>query len=392
MTLFTQSCAQKQKGDPQQKNETQREDISRPKAEGKISKKKEPLTSSPKSSATKSTPLQQTAKKTNPHQQKEMVDHTSDWGYRDHPIENDLPDAANQQNNPFLFPSKDSLEYIIGEGDVITVHAWGQPEISGSFNIGPDGKFTLPLIGVVKLSGLSRSQSGNLLTDKLEKLYPGASVRVGVSDYTSHQITVLGQIRTPGVVQMEKSPRLLDVIARAGGIPDQDRDKLGGCTVIRANNSMAWVDLEALLNQGNLSLNLHLKKGDYVYIPKWREKRYYVLGEVQSPGTYPWKKGLTVLDALTFAGSYTDDAVLTKVQLIRTVNGVKKVLNIKDLLKLENPQLPVVEEGDIVFVPPNWISKVSYVLSRLNPLSWYFFTTGRSTVPGAEPDTRRLIR
>ena len=72
------------------------------------------------------------------------------------------------------------------------------------------------------------------------------------------------------------------------------------CAVIR-NKKILWVDLKRLLN-GDLSLNIRLKRNDTVYVPDAYDTSVYVLGEVNKPGVYRLTPKMSFLDALGQAG------------------------------------------------------------------------------------------
>ena len=56
------------------------------------------------------------------------------------------------------FDSPADEVYRLGEGDEITLDIWGRPELSGKHEIGPDGRITLPVVGSIRISGLTREE------------------------------------------------------------------------------------------------------------------------------------------------------------------------------------------------------------------------------------------
>ena len=83
--------------------------------------------------------------------------------------------AAQQQNTSFQvsntpqtvtpeeiirqFGATEMTSYTLGNGDEITVDVWNHAELSGHHVIGPDGKITLPIAGVLKVAGLTREEA-----------------------------------------------------------------------------------------------------------------------------------------------------------------------------------------------------------------------------------------
>ena len=173
--------------------------------------------------------------------------------------------------------------YTLGEGDEISVDIWMHPELSGKHVVGPDGKITLPVAGVLTLAQLTREDAQAAVLQALSKFYTDLAVTLRVDRYTSFRIYILGRVSTPGALQFESQPTLLDVVTRAGALPiggiGADKAGLGRCAIIR-RDQMIWVDLKALVSQGNFSLNIHLSRNDLVYMPDAGDQLVYVLGEV----------------------------------------------------------------------------------------------------------------
>jgi polysaccharide biosynthesis/export protein len=87
-------------------------------------------------------------------------------------------------------------------------------------------------------------------------------VTLGVEEYTSNQVTVLGRVANAGIQRFPHPPTLAEVLANAGALPILDKQAtLTRCAIMRGRDKMIWVDLKALLN-GELGYNIRMKKGD----------------------------------------------------------------------------------------------------------------------------------
>ncbi|HEV3026439.1 MAG TPA: polysaccharide biosynthesis/export family protein, partial [Planctomycetota bacterium] len=135
--------------------------------------------------------------------------------------------------------------YYLGDGDQVTVQVWEKPELSGIQFIGPDGAITVPVAGTVHISGLTREGAADAVRKSLARFYTGVAVTVRVEQYVSNRVTVVGRVKTPGVIRFEKSPSLLEALARAGGLVEGVVN-LTHCAVIRGRDRMAWIDLKSL--------------------------------------------------------------------------------------------------------------------------------------------------
>ncbi len=83
-------------------------------------------------------------------------------------------------------------------------------------------------------------------------------------------------------------------------------------------------------------------------------RRYYVLGEVKSPGAYPMMGTVTVLTAITQAGGFTDYAAENKVSVIRRKGSQKQTIrvNVDKIIKEGDTKYDVIlQPGDVVNVP-----------------------------------------
>jgi polysaccharide export outer membrane protein len=83
-------------------------------------------------------------------------------------------------------------------------------------------------------------------------------------------------------------------------------------------------------------------------------RRVYVTGEVLKPGAFPLQAGMTVLQALTSSGGFTQFAKIKGIYILRTEDGkqVKHEFNYKDVVKGKKPELNIlVQPGDVIVVP-----------------------------------------
>ena len=265
------------------------------------------------------------------------------------------------------------VAYTLEPGDELTVEVWGHTDLSGHHVIGPDGKVTVPIAGVLSLAGLTREEAEKAIAELLGRYYTDLSVRLRIDRYVSFHIYVLGRVANPGALQFESQPTLLDVVTRAGALPiggsGAEKAGLGRCAVIRGRDKMIWIDLRSLLSQGNLSLNIRLARNDLVYIPDAGDQLVYVLGEVQHPGAFRLTPDMSFLDAFTQAGGLNEDANAEKISIVRAVSGAERQFSIKELLADRRELNFSLNEGDVIYVPERGMAKFGYVLQRVSPLT-----------------------
>jgi len=168
--------------------------------------------------------------------------------------------------------------YRLTAGDSVAVNVYGEPDMSASQRMDSSGKLRLPMIGEVKLAGLSVREA----EDALEKLYrerellKGPLVTLVVSNYALREVSVLGAVRSPGNFQFPKEVTSLDIadlITRLGGFtPTAKSDAV---SVIRrkpdGKEEVTTVDVERMISGrrrgDNSRRDFAVYPGDRIWVP-----------------------------------------------------------------------------------------------------------------------------
>jgi polysaccharide export outer membrane protein len=114
----------------------------------------------------------------------------------------------------------DIKSYRLSPNDVVLVKVYQEDDLETKMRIGADGTATFPLIGSIKMGGLTVEQATQRLRDLLDKDFlVNPQVTVSVMEYSKHRFTVLGQVQKPGTYEIpsEETVTLLEAIAMAGG-------------------------------------------------------------------------------------------------------------------------------------------------------------------------------
>jgi len=286
-----------------------------------------------------------------------------------------LPKAYSSSEALRAFDSAPDEYYRLGEGDVLTLQVWDHAELSGPQVVGPDGRITLPVSGELKVAGMTREEATRSVKEMFSKSFESIVVTVRVDQYVANRVIVLGKVKTPGVLRFDTQPTLLEVLSRAGGLVDDPIKNLTHCAVIRGRDRMAWLDLRALLEGADLTLNLRLRPNDLVLVPEWGDLPVYALGQVTKPGPYRWIPGMTVVDVLAQAGGVTRDANSRQIFLVRPSRNERRMIDQNDLVEPFPGANVAVERGDIVFVPNSVMADVGYLFEKLQPFAWVFVAT-----------------
>ncbi len=118
-------------------------------------------------------------------------------------------------------------EFKLGPDDVVEVFVYKEPELSTTVVVRPDGKISLPLIGELSVNGKSALELQREITQKLTSFIAEPSVNVIVKEVNSAKVSVLGEVKTPGVYKIKDRATVLDAVALAGGFTEYaKRDKV----------------------------------------------------------------------------------------------------------------------------------------------------------------------
>jgi len=286
------------------------------------------------------------------------------------------------------FEPEANAPYELGRGDEITIDALGRAELTGKHVIGPDGQVTLPIIGAIKIAGLTREDASRAIEKALSIYYSDVSVSISVDKYTSNQIILMGAVEHPGVLTFDKTPTLLEVISR-GGIPaatgaggqgeagSQSSGVPEECTIYRGSDTMVTVQLAALLDAGSPLANMRLKRDDIVFV-NGRTSYISMLGQVTHPGNLRLQKTSTLSDLLAQAGGPTEKAGRNpSIEIVHqpgTPGPRSQTIAFNTLLK-QNSFDVTLRSGDIIYIPESGFNKAAFTFQQISPLV-NLFTVG----------------
>lgn len=172
---------------------------------------------------------------------------------------------------PVVVPVAD--DYQIGVDDIVQVSVWRNPELGITAPVRPDGKISVPLIGDVMAGGRTPDAVAKELQGKLATYVIEPQVTVIITELRSHEylsrVRVTGAVRTPMSIPYRQGMTVLDAVLAAGGVTEfaaADRSSLH-----RKNGDGAQaygVQLDNILNAGDLSTNYKVAPGDVITVPE----------------------------------------------------------------------------------------------------------------------------
>ena len=220
----------------------------------------------------------------------------------------------------------------LGVGDAIRITVHQQPDLTTEARISERGTVALPLVGEIKLAGLSQVEAAGAIGESFKKgqYLKNPQVTVAITTVRSKQVSVLGQVARPGRYALDDtSSKLADVIAAAGGITPTGAET---ATVIRDGKEHKIPVL---------GKSFDLKGGETVHVE--RAPVFYIYGEVARAGAYRIEPNMTVMQAIAAGGGITPRGSDRRLKLRRADAGGK--------LKETDTQLrDLVKPDDVIYV------------------------------------------
>lgn len=261
--------------------------------------------------------------------------------------------------------------YRVGPGDELEIEVAEMATTRAKTKVMPDGMLYYDVAKGVNVRGKTIKEISTLLSKALESDYVTPVVSVNVSKADSQRFWMLGQVQKPGAYPITKPTTLIAALSDGGGLLSNMEDNqisnpeaadLERSILIR-DGDLVPVNFETLIRQGDMSQNVYVRGGDYIFVPSLTTRSFYVLGAVTQPGPVFFERDATVLSAVAAAGGPQPDAIVTKALILRggTLHPQVAVVNIKAIMKGQEPDLKL-QGGDIVWVPKSpWTKLENYV-------------------------------
>jgi polysaccharide export outer membrane protein len=168
-------------------------------------------------------------------------------------------------------PAKAATEdpnYSIAPEDVLTIDVWKEPEISRTVPVRRDGKISLPLLNDLQAAGLTPTQLGAEIVEKLRATIVHPQVTVIVAQMSSLRIYILGQVTRAGAYPLVPDMTVMQALSIAGGFtPYANLKKI---YVMRSENGASKIfpmNYKEVVSGHKPQQNIPLKPGDTIVVP-----------------------------------------------------------------------------------------------------------------------------
>ena len=145
---------------------------------------------------------------------------------------------------------------MLRPGDIVQLRVFREPDLSGDFRIDETGTVVLPHLGSVNATGGSPDSVRALIVATYSRYLRDPAITVTFL----RRISVLGEVKSPGVYNADPTQSVADVLALAGGVtPDGRRDRI---SLIRNGHEVI-----AKLTPDEPLVTSPVRSGDQLYVP-----------------------------------------------------------------------------------------------------------------------------
>jgi polysaccharide export outer membrane protein len=162
-------------------------------------------------------------------------------------------------------------EYIIGNGDVLEINTWKEPDFSREeIIVRLDGKISIPLLDDIQAAGLTPSQLKQDIEKNLKKYVAKPSVTVTVRNAASQKFYILGEVVNTGEYPLVKDLTVLQAFAIAGGFTEwASKKEIILHRGVKGNSKgiVIQINYKKILRDKDFSQNVKIKANDTIIVP-----------------------------------------------------------------------------------------------------------------------------
>lgn len=237
-----------------------------------------------------------------------------------------------------------SSEYRLGAGDVVRVLVYQNPDLTLETRVAETGLISYPLLGNIRVGGLSPTQAEQLISDGLKNgnYVKSPQVTVLLLQVKGNQASVLGQVNRPGRYPIEVADmRMTDLLANAGGVATTGADTVVLTGTRGGKPYRVEIDLPGVFGVNGRDSDVVIQNGDVLWVD--RAPLVYIYGEVQRPGPMRLERGMTLMQVLASGGGLTQRGTERGIRVHRKSADGK--------VSIQQPGMDeALKDGDVVFV------------------------------------------
>jgi polysaccharide export outer membrane protein len=229
-------------------------------------------------------------------------------------------------------------DVTIGSGDLIRISVFQNPDLTLETRVSESGAITYPLLGSVNIGGLTIDAAEKRIAKGLRDggFVPQPQVNVSLTQILGNRVSVLGLVGKPGRIPLENlSTTLTELLATVGGIAPGGDDILILIGTRDGKPFRKEIDVPSIYLDAKRENDIVVAGGDIIYVH--RAPMYYIYGEVQRAGSFRVERGMTVQQALIFAGGPNARGTETDIRLHRRDSEGQVVKSLPGMFELIKP-------------------------------------------------------
>ena len=306
-------------------------------------------------------------------------------------INEEIPENIVEKNSNSSVLQEDS--YLLGVGDEMSFSVIGIKELDTQIRILNDGKASIPLLGPVKLKGLTISDATKYIETLLKKELINPKVELFILANRPTKVAIIGEVVRPGVYKLSYSkndlPTVITALEEAGGI-----SKFADLTEISLRRRLPGEEIsykQTNLNfKNDQSQNPYLFDGDIIEFKKVKNVdkdilsikstslapkiiKVNFLGEIEYPGSLKLDADTTLIDGILAAGgpknwrsNYGNVEIL---RINKDGSAFRKKYKIDLSQNYSEKNNPILNDGDSVWIRRSNYAKASDAIQAVsNPL------------------------
>lgn len=167
---------------------------------------------------------------------------------------------------PVHAPEEDTT---LGAGDTFEVRVFGEKDLTGKYQVAPDGTIRFPFLGALTVAGKEASQVADEISRGLVEGHYLASPQVSVlvEQSNSKRISVLGAVGKPGTITIVPGISVVQAVSMSGGFtPLADKNETVVTRIVQGKRERYLIRVTEI-TRGQAE-DFPLRAGDIVFVPE----------------------------------------------------------------------------------------------------------------------------
>jgi polysaccharide export outer membrane protein len=275
------------------------------------------------------------------------------------------PAAAATRSPRYAMPTGPSSGAGLGfgpirPGDIVEVQVFDAPEYSVSMPVSPAGEIAIPYAGLFHIEGMTSIEAAHAIARLFVQQQILRDPRVIVTTQQfGYSVTVMGEVKSPGIYTLAGKKRLIDMLTEAGGVSDRAGHviEIFPAGSMKSPQTVLW---DPTLRE-NDNAELEIKTGETILVSRCGV--VYVGGNVNRPGAFPLcdSNHTTLSEVMALAQGAKASSWSQRTLLLRSAEGGTRVVQkvkLEDVLRGRAVDITM-QPDDILFIPPSVLKAAS---------------------------------